>query len=297
MRVFVTGASGFVGSAVVKELLAAGHKVLGLVRSDKGARQLAATGAEVLHGDVNDVATITKAAAECDAVIHTAFNHDFSQFKANCEADRKVIAAFGDALAGTNKPLAVTSGVGLLSYDRLANEEDAVTANSDAIPRAASEEAAKEAAAKGVNAYIVRLPPSVHGAGDHGFVPMVIGMAREKGKSAYIGEGNNLWPAVHRNDAAALYRLIIEKQPALKTLHAVAETGVPFRQIAEAIGEDLNLPVVSVSGDTVTEHFGWFAHFAGLSCPSSSEKTGQATGWEPHGPGLIADVKAHYFAG
>lgn len=297
MRVFVTGASGFVGSAVVKELLAAGHKVLGLVRSDKGAVQLAATGAQVLHGDVNDVATITKAAAECDAVIHTAFNHDFSQFKANCEADRKVIAAFGDALAGTNKPLAVTSGVGLLSYDRLANEEDVVTANSDAIPRAASEEAAKEAAAKGVNAYIVRLPPSVHSAGDHGFVPMVIGMAREKGKSAYIGEGNNLWPAVHRNDAAVLYRLIIEKQPALKTLHAVAETGVPFRQIAEAIGEGLNLPVESVSGDAVTEHFGWFAHFAGLSCPSSGEKTRQATGWEPHGPGLIADVKAHYFAG
>ncbi len=295
MRVFVTGASGFVGSAIVKELLAAGHQVLGLVRSDKGAEQVAAVGAEALPGDVNNQNTIRQASAACDAVIHTAFNHDFSRFKDNCEDDRKVIEGFGEALAGTGKPLVVTSGIGLLNYGRLVNESDPIPVGSDVIPRAASEEAADVASAKGVNTYIVRLPPSVHGAGDHGFVPMVIGMAREKGKSAYIGEGNNQWPAVHRSDAALLYRLIIEKQPALKHLHAVGETGVPFRKIAEAIGKGLNLPAVSVTGDEVAAHFTWFAHFAGISCPSESEQTRQALGWEPTGPGLIEDMLACYF--
>jgi len=295
MYVFVTGASGFVGSAIVKELLAAGHRVLGLVRSDKGAEQLAATGAEVLRGDVNDKDIIRQGAAACEAVIHTAFNHDFSQFKANCEADRKVIEAFGEALTGTIKPLVITSGVGLLNYGRLVSEDDAVPVGSDVSPRAASEEAAQAASAKGVNVYIVRLPPSVHGAGDHGFVPIVIGTAREKGTSAYVGDGNNQWPAVHRSDAAALYRLIVEKQPSLKVFHAVAETGVPFREIAEAIGKGLNLPVVSKSGDEVAEHFGWFAHFAAINCPSSSEQTRQALGWEPHGPGLIEDMLDCYF--
>ncbi len=295
MRVFVTGASGFVGSAIVKELLAAGHQVLGLVRSDKGAGQLAATGAEVLRGDVNDTGIIRHGAAACEAVIHTAFNHDFSQFKANCEADRKVIETFGEALTGTDKPLVITSGVGLLNYGRLVSEADTVPGGSDVIPRAASEEAARAASAKGVNVYIVRLPPSVHGAGDHGFVPIVIGMAREKGKSAYVGEGNNQWPAVHRSDAAALYRLIMEKQPSLRTFHAVAETGVPFREIAQAIGKELNLHVVSVSNDEAAEHFGWFAHFAAINCPSSNEQTRQALGWEPHGPGLIEDMQDNYF--
>ena len=295
MRVFVTGASGFVGSAIVKELLAAGHLVLGLVRSDKGAEQVAASGAEPLLGDVNDVNFLSQGATTCDAVIHTAFNHDFSQYKASCEADRKVIDALGDALAGTGKPLLITSGVGLLSYDRPVNEDDPVTAGSDVIPRAASEEAATVATGKGVNVYIVRLPPSVHGAGDHGFVPMIINMAREKGESAYVGEGNNHWPAVHRSDAASLYRLIVEKQPALKILHAVAETGVPFREIAETIGKGLNLPVVSKSGDDIAAHFGWFAHFASIDCPASSEKTRDALGWDTKGPGLIADIKAHYF--
>ncbi len=281
MRVFVTGASGFVGSAIVKDLLAAGHQVLGLVRSDAGAEQLAATGAEVYRGDVNDLDVISKGAKDCDAVIHTAFNHDFSKFKANCEADRKVVEALGDALAGTGKPLVVTSGIGLLRYDRIVNEDDEVQGNSDTIPRAASEEAAKAAAAKGVNAYIVRLPPSVHGQGDHGFVPIVIGMARERGESAYVGDGNNHWPSVHRSDAATLYRLIVEKQPSLKIIHAVDETGVPFREIAGAIGKGLNLPVVSKTGDAIAEHFSWFAHFASINCPASSEKTKQALGWEP----------------
>jgi len=297
MRVFVTGASGFVGSAIVKELIAAGHQVLGLVRSDKGAEQLAAAGAEVLRGDVNDKDTIRRGAAACEAVIHTAFNHDFSQFKANCEADREVIEAFGDALTGTTKPLVITSGVGLLNYGRLVNETDKAPASSDVIPRVASEEAANAASAKGVNVYIVRLPPSVHGADDHGFVPMVIGVAREKGESAYAGDGNNQWPAVHRLDAAAVYRLIVEKQPSLKVLHAVAETGIPFRDIAQAIGDGLNLPVVSKTGDEVARHFGWFAHFAAMGCPSSNEQTRQALGWEPHGPGLLEDMRACYFLG
>ena len=295
MRVFVTGASGFVGSAIVKELLVAGHQVLGLIRSDKGAEQLAATGAEVLRGDVNDKDIIRQGAAVCDAVIHTAFNHDFSQFKANCEADRKVIESFGEALTGTSKPLVITSGVGLLNYGRLVSEADTAPVGSDVIPRVASEEAAKVASDKGANVYIVRLPPSVHGAGDHGFVSIVIGMAREKGESVYVGEGNNQWPAVHRSDAAVIYRLIVEKQPSLKTLHAVAETGVPFLEIAHAIGKGLNLPVVSRSGNEVAEHFGWFAHFAAINCPSSSEQTRQALGWEPHGSELIEDIQACYF--
>lgn len=295
MRVFVTGASGFVGSAIVNELIAAGHQVLGLVRSNKGAEQVAASGAEPLLGDVNDINILHQGATTCDAVIHTAFNHDFSQFKANCEADRKVIEAFGNALAGTGKPLVITSGVGILSYDRMVNEDDAVNVNSDVMPRAASEEAAAVAAGKGVNIYIVRLPPSVHGAGDHGFVPMVINMAREKGESAYVGEGQNRWPAVHRFDAASLYRLIVEKQPSLKILHAVAETGVPFREIAETIGKGLNLPVVSKSGDGIAAHFGWFAHFASIDCPASSAKTREALGWEPKEPGLVGDISACYF--
>jgi nucleoside-diphosphate-sugar epimerase len=296
MLVFVTGASGFVGSAIVKELLAAGHQVLGLVRSDKAAQQLKATGAEVLLGDVNDLALIAQGATQCDAVIHTAFNHDFSQYKANCEADRVVIEAFGEALAGSGKPLVITSGVGLLNYGRLVTEDDVLPASADIIPRAASEEAAATVAAQGVNVYTVRLPPSVHGAGDHGFVPMVIDLARSKGQSAYVGEGNNHWPAVHRTDAAVLYRLIIEKQPALKTLHAVAEEGVPFRQIAEAIGEGLHLPVTSKTSDEAAAHFEWFAHFAAIDCPSSSQKTRDALGWDAKGVGLIEDINtAGYF--
>ncbi len=292
MRVFVTGASGFVGSAIVKELLGAGHEVLGLVRSDKGAEQLASTGAEVYRGDINDLKLIQQGAAACDAVIHTAFNHDFSQFKANCEADRKVIEALGNALAGTSKPLVITSGVGLLNYGRLVTEGDAPPAGSDVIPRVASEEAAAAAAAKGVKAYTVRLPPSVHGEGDHGFVPMIINMAREKGESAYIAEGSNRWPAVHRSDAAVLYRLIIEKQPELRVFHAVAEEGIAFSEIAEAIGQGLHLPVLSKTGDEAAAHFGWFLHFGSLGCPSSSEKTRAALNWQPKATGLIEDMGA-----
>jgi len=291
MRVFVTGASGFVGSAVVNELLKNGHQVLGLVRSDKGAEQLAETGAEVYRGDVNDLPFIQKGAAACDAVIHTAFNHDFSRFKANCEDDRLVVEAFGEALAGTGKPLVITSGIGLLNnLGRLGTEDDKPQGGSDANPRVASDEAATAAIAKGVSVYTVRLPPSVHDKGDHGFVPMIIGIDREKNESAYIGEGANKWPAVHRSDAAVLYRLIVEKQPALKTIHAVAEEGIAFKEIAEAIGKGLNLPVVSKTGDDAAAHFTWFTHFASMDCAASSAKTREALGWDPTGPGLIDDI-------
>lgn len=294
MRVFVTGASGFVGSAIVKDLINAGHQVLGLVRSEKGAAQINAAGANVLLGDVNDLDAIRSGANACDAVIHTAFNHDFSQYKANCEADRKVIQAFGDALTGTDKPLVVTSGVGLLNFDRLITEDDELQAGADVIPRAATDEAAKAVAAKGVDVYIVRLPPSTHGEGDHGFVPMLVDIAKEKGEAAYVGGGDNKWPAIHRTDAAALYRLIVEQRPELKVLHAVAETGVAFKDIAAAIGKGLNLPVVSKTKDEAAAHFGWIAHFASVSCPASSEKTRAALGWDANGPLLLDDITAYY---
>lgn len=289
MRVFVTGASGFVGSAIVQELLQAGHQVLGLARSDSAAGKLIQAGAEVHRGDLNDLDSIRQGTEHCDAVIHTAFNHDFSRFKANCEDDRQVILAIGSALAGSGRPLVITSGVGILHYDRLVTEEDQPAA-ADVTPRAASEEAAHTVAAQGVNTYIVRLPPTVHGAGDHGFIPMVIGMDKEKGESAYIGAGNNRWPAVHRLDAAVLYRLIIEKQPQQKVFHAVAEEGILFREIAAAIGQGLQLPTVSKTGADAEAHFGWFTHFAGMDCPSSSKQSRESLGWEPVQQGLMADL-------
>ena len=290
MRVFLTGASGFVGSAIMNELLKNGHEVLGLVRSDNAAKQLEAAGATPLQGDVNDPELLRRGIADSDAVIHTAFNHDFTQFKASCEADRKVIETMGSALAGSDKPLVITTGMGLLRYNRPVTEDDVLNAKSEQIPRAATDEAANAVAAQGVDVYLVRLPPSVHGAGDHGFVPMVIGMAKEKGESAYIGDGSNPWPAVHRFDAAVLYRLIVEKRPALKVLHAAAEEGVPFREIACAIGTGLGLPVVGKTGDAATAHFTWFEHFAAIGCVASSAKTREALGWEPGAADLLTDI-------
>lgn len=289
MRVFVTGASGFVGSAIVKDLLQAGHSVLGLVRSDAGAESVANAGAEVYRGDINDLQAIQKATEACDAVIHTAFNHDFSRFKQNCEDDRIVITALGEALAGSNRPLVVTSGVGVLRKDGLLTEDDMPPA-SDVVPRAASEEATNEVAKKGVKSYIVRLPPTTHGQGDHGFVPMIIDMAKQKGQSAYIGEGQNRWAATHRFDAAAMYRLIIEQQPEQRVFHAVAEEGIPFRDIATAIGNGLGLPVVAKEGKDAEDHFGWFMHFAGMGCLSSSEKSRKTLGWSASHPTLMEDL-------
>lgn len=289
MRIFVTGASGFVGSAIVKQLLQTGHRVLGLARTDNAAEGLIKAGAEVHRGNLEDLESIQKGAAQCDAVIHTAFNHDFTRFKANCEDDRKVILALGAALAGSDRPLVITSGVGLLNYGRLVTENDRL-AGSDIVPRAASEEAANAVAGQGVNTYIVRLPPTVHGQGDHGFIPIVINIARQKGQSVYIGEGHNRWPAVHRLDAAELYRLIIEKQPEQKIYHAVAEEGIPFRQIATAIGQGLQLPIVGKDGKDAEAHFGWFTHFAAIDCPASSQQSRASLDWQPRHPGLFDDL-------
>lgn len=295
MRVFVTGASGFVGSAIVKDLLQAGYSVLGLARSENSAQSLIKMGAEVHRGDIYDLESLKQGAVICDAVIHTAFNHDFSKFKENCETDRLVIQALGSALAGSNKPLVITSGIGLLREPRPVIESDAPP-DSSQTPRAASEEAANAAAANGVNVYIVRLPPTVHGEGDHGFVPIIIGIAKDKGESVYIEDGNNQWPAVHRLDAAVLYRLIIEQRPKQKVFHAVAETGIPFRLIAGAIGKGLHIPTVSKSAEDAKDHFTWFTHFASLNCQASSEQTRAVLGWQPTGLNLIDDLTAsNYF--
>lgn len=291
MRVFVTGASGFVGSAIVKDLLQAGHRVLGLARSDNSARTLTQLGAEVHRGDIDDPESLKQGAAQCDAVIHTAFNHDFSKFKENCEADRHVIRTLGAALAGSDKPLVITSGIGLLLQDRPIVESD-VPPSSDQIPRAASEEAANALAAQGIKVYIVRLPPTVHGEGDHGFIPIMIGMAKEKQQSVYIQDGTNHWPAVHRLDAAIVYRLIIEQRPQQRVFHAVAEPGVDFRVIAESIGKGLNVPVVSKNPEEAQMHFTWFTHFASMNCLASSEVTRHTLGWQPTGRSLVDDLNS-----
>ena len=289
MRVFVTGATGFIGSAIVRELIDAGHQVLGLARSDAGAKSLAATAAKVHRGDVEDLDSLRSGVAASDAVIHTAFIHDFSKFEANCEIDKRAIEALGTALAGSDRPLIVTSGTAIaFTPGRLTTEEDAPNSP---IPRVASEKAAASVAAQGVRVLVMRLP-QVHDPVKQGLISYMIDVARQKGVSAYVGDGSNRWPAVHRLDAAHLYRLALEKGSAGARYNAVAEEGIPLREIAEVVGRGLKVPVVSKSAEEAGEHFGWLAHFVGADVPASSALTQQRLGWRPKGPGLIADLNA-----
>ena len=292
MRVFVTGATGFVGSAIVADLIAAGHTVLGLARSDAAAASLAAAGAEAHRGSLENPDTLRSGAAAADGVIHTAFIHDFSRFKENCELDRRAIETLGASLEGSDRPLVITSGTGLLTGGCLAVED---SVPDSPIPRVASEEAAMALASRGVHVSVVRLPPSVHGEGDHGFVPLLIGLAREKRVSVYVGAGQNRWAAVQRLDAAQLFRLVLEKGSAGARYHAVAEEGVPFRDIAAAIGRGLNVPVIGKSAEEANQHFGWFAHFAALDNPASSRRTQELLGWQPKQRGLLAELDGPYY--
>lgn len=296
MRVFLTGATGFIGSAIVPELIGAGHQVIGLARSDAGAKSLAAAGAKVHRGDLEDLDSLRSGAADSDGVIHAGFIHDFTRFKEVSEVDRRAIENLGAALAGSDRPIVIASGTALVSPGRLATEESVSTLTSADFPRVASEEAATSMATRGVRAALMRLSPSVHGDGDHGFVPNLINLAREKGVSAYIGDGHNRWNAVHRLDAAQLFRLALEKATAGAKYHAVAEEGIAFRDIAEVIGKRLNIPVVSKSPEEAADHFGWFAAFAGIDCPASSKLTQERLGWRPEHPTLLADLeRGSYF--
>jgi|SRR5262245_60668434 len=296
MRVFVTGATGFIGSAVVRELLGAGHRVVGLARSDQSAAALAAAGAEVHRGAIEDLEALRAGAAAADGVVHLAYIHDFSDIAAAARTDQRAVEALGAALERSGRPFVVPSGLGVLAPGRPGTERDAPDPNSPGRHRIASQQAALGFAARGVRSSVVRLAPTVHGAGDHGFVPALIDIARRWGVSAYIGDGNNRWPAVHRLDAARLFRLALEKAPAGSILHGVGEEGVGVRDVAEVIGRRLELPVRSVPPAEAADHFGWLAPFLGADVPASSALTRELLGWRPSHPGLLADLEqGHYF--
>jgi nucleoside-diphosphate-sugar epimerase len=306
MRVFVTGASGWIGSAVVPELLGAGHEVVGLARSDAAAAALTAAGAEVHRGTLDDLESLRDAAAASDGVIHLAFKHDLAfsgDFQGAADADRRAVETFGEALAGSDRPFVLASGLLGITPGHVATEQDghgshAAVAAFGGGPQARWEtaELTLSFASRGVRSSIVRLPPTNHGDGDNGFMATLVGIARERGVSGYIGDGANRWPAVHRLDSARLFRLALEQAPAGSTLHAVAEEGVPIREIAETIGRRLELPVVSVSPEDAGEHFTWLGGFLGLDAPASSAQTRELLGWQPTRPGLIEDLdEGHYF--
>lgn len=290
MRVFLTGATGFIGSTIVPELINAGHQVLGLTRSDAGAQSLAAAGAEVHRGNLEDLESLRSGAAQSDGVIHCAFDHDFSNFVANCEKDRRAIEALGAALAGSDRPLVITSGTGMgnAAHGQPATED--VFNSNHPNPRKASELTGASMLAAGVNVSVVRLP-QVHDTVRQGLITPAVAIAREKGVSAYVGDGLNRWPAAHVLDVARLYRLALEKREAGARYHAVAEEGIAVRNIAEVIGKGLKVPVVAMSSEQAAGHFGWLAPFAGMDVPASSAQTQKRLGWHPTGPGLIADLE------
>jgi nucleoside-diphosphate-sugar epimerase len=305
MRVFVTGASGWIGSAVVPELIDAGHQVTGLARSDATAAALTAAGAEVLRGTIDDLDTLRDAAVACDGVIHLAFKHDaaFSGgFQAAADADRRAVETFGEALADSGRPFVIASGTLGLAPGRLATERDGLDPGSAAHlsggpqTRHATALITLSLASRGVRSSVLRLPPTVHGDGDHGFMATLVGIARDKGVSGYVGDGSNRWPAVHRFDAAHLFRLAVQEAPAGSVLHAVADEGVPVRAIAEVIGRHLGLPVAAIAPEDAAGHFTWLGGFIGIDSPASSELTRELLGWQPAQPGLLDDLdKGHYF--
>ncbi|WEP00104.1 SDR family oxidoreductase [Streptomyces sp. FXJ1.172] len=300
MRIFVTGASGWIGSALVPDLLDAGHQVVGLARSEASAAALVEAGAEVVRGTVDDLDVLREAAAASDGVIHLAFKHDIAfsgDFRGAAEADRRAVDALGEVLAGTDRPLVLASGVAGLAPGRLATERDMPVMDGSPISvRAATSVATLELAPRGIRSCVVRLSPTCHGEGDNGFMTSLIAVARDKGVSGYIGDGSNRWPAVHRFDAARLFRLAAEKAPAGSVLHGCAEEGVPLREIAEVIGRHLGVPVTSVAPEAAAGHFGWLSGFVGLDAPMSSTFTRELLDWQPTHLGLLDDLdKGHYF--
>jgi nucleoside-diphosphate-sugar epimerase len=296
VRIFVTGATGFIGSAVVTELIGAGHQVIGLARSDEAVAALASAGADPHRGSLEDLDSLRAGAAAADGVIHTAFVHDFARLHESGGIDLRAVETLGAALEGSGKPLIITSGTALVTPGRTATEEDASDPAGAGSHRAPSEHAALALAGRGVRSAVVRFPPTVHGEGDHGFVPVLIDVARSRGVSAYVGDGTNRWAAVHRLDAAHLFRLAVESAPAGSVLHGVGEEGVPTREIAEIIGRHLDVPVTSISADDAVEHLGWIGRFFAVDVPASSALTQERLGWSPVRPRLIEDLEAgHYF--